>query len=165
MNLHAPGRHHHHHTRLHIPKWLPIFFIFIFIAHVLFVEWSGEVRSITYSADAKSVSVVYRVTLYGTDAEVQQYSYFHLFSSNLLIFIVLEIINSQLSKQSRIFHYMYSVLCICIFYLKMNEWDAMNYHFFSVNLEFSCPKMGKPHWFGSIFCDLGVHQKTYTTVS
>lgn len=36
----------------------------------LFVEWSGEVRSITYSADGKSVSVVYRVTLYGTDAEV-----------------------------------------------------------------------------------------------
>ncbi|KAL0326455.1 UNVERIFIED_CONTAM: DNA repair -like protein 1, mitochondrial [Sesamum radiatum] len=32
-------------------------------------EWSGEVRSITYSADGKSVSVVYRVTLYGTDAE------------------------------------------------------------------------------------------------
>lgn len=63
------------------------FFIF-FIAHVLFVEWSGEVRSITYSTDAKSVSVVYRVTLYGTDAEVQQYSYFHFFSSNLLIFSV-----------------------------------------------------------------------------
>ncbi|GAU45688.1 hypothetical protein TSUD_268200 [Trifolium subterraneum] len=34
-------------------------------------QWSGEVRNITYSADAKSVSVVYRVTLYGTDAEVQ----------------------------------------------------------------------------------------------
>lgn len=37
---------------------------------LLIVEWSGEVRSITYSADGKSVSVVYRVTLYGTDAEV-----------------------------------------------------------------------------------------------
>ncbi|KAG2398281.1 hypothetical protein LR48_Vigan08g214000 [Vigna angularis] len=33
-------------------------------------EWSGEVRNITYSADSKSVSVVYRVTLYGTDAEI-----------------------------------------------------------------------------------------------
>ncbi|XP_051124385.1 DNA repair RAD52-like protein 1, mitochondrial [Andrographis paniculata] len=33
-------------------------------------EWSGEVRSITYSADGKTVSVVYRVTLYGTDAEI-----------------------------------------------------------------------------------------------
>lgn len=33
-------------------------------------EWSGEVRSISYSADGKTVSVVYRVTLYGTDAEV-----------------------------------------------------------------------------------------------
>uniref|UniRef100_A0A7N0ZX19 DNA repair RAD52-like protein 1, mitochondrial n=1 Tax=Kalanchoe fedtschenkoi TaxID=63787 RepID=A0A7N0ZX19_KALFE len=33
-------------------------------------EWSGEVRNITYSADGKSVSVVYRVTLYGVDAEV-----------------------------------------------------------------------------------------------
>ncbi|KAL1555734.1 DNA repair RAD52-like protein 1, mitochondrial isoform X1 [Salvia divinorum] len=33
-------------------------------------EWSGEVRSITYSADGNSVSVVYRVTLYGTDAEI-----------------------------------------------------------------------------------------------
>jgi hypothetical protein len=33
-------------------------------------EWSGEVRSIVYSSDGKSVSVVYRVTLYGTDAEV-----------------------------------------------------------------------------------------------
>ncbi|XP_044474543.1 DNA repair RAD52-like protein 1, mitochondrial isoform X2 [Mangifera indica] len=32
-------------------------------------EWSGEVRNITYSANGKSVSVVYRVTLYGTDAE------------------------------------------------------------------------------------------------
>ncbi|EXC32487.1 hypothetical protein L484_012654 [Morus notabilis] len=33
-------------------------------------EWSGETRSITYSPDGKSVSVVYRVTLYGTDAEI-----------------------------------------------------------------------------------------------
>lgn len=33
-------------------------------------EWSGEVRNITYSVDGKSVSVVYRVTIYGTDAEV-----------------------------------------------------------------------------------------------
>ncbi|KAE9620156.1 hypothetical protein Lalb_Chr01g0000171 [Lupinus albus] len=33
-------------------------------------EWSGEVRNITYSPDSKSVSVVYRVTLYGTDAEI-----------------------------------------------------------------------------------------------
>ncbi|XP_068648870.1 DNA repair RAD52-like protein 1, mitochondrial [Aristolochia californica] len=37
-------------------------------------EWSGEVRSITYSADGKSVSVVYRVTLYGTDAEIYRES-------------------------------------------------------------------------------------------
>ncbi|KVH88062.1 hypothetical protein Ccrd_024553 [Cynara cardunculus var. scolymus] len=33
-------------------------------------EWSGEVRRIDYSADGKSVSVTYRVTIYGTDAEV-----------------------------------------------------------------------------------------------
>lgn len=33
-------------------------------------EWSGEVRSIVYSSDGKSVSVVYRVTLHGIDAEV-----------------------------------------------------------------------------------------------
>lgn len=39
------------------------------------LEWSGEVRNITYSADAKSVSVVYRVTLYGTDAEVPTYHF------------------------------------------------------------------------------------------
>uniref|UniRef100_A0A0E0CB14 Uncharacterized protein n=1 Tax=Oryza meridionalis TaxID=40149 RepID=A0A0E0CB14_9ORYZ len=32
-------------------------------------EWSGEVRSIVYSSDGKSVSVIYRVTLHGTDAE------------------------------------------------------------------------------------------------
>ncbi|XP_077249677.1 cobalt ion binding protein isoform X2 [Tasmannia lanceolata] len=37
-------------------------------------EWSGEVRSVTYSADGKSVSVVYRVTLYGTDAEIYRES-------------------------------------------------------------------------------------------
>ncbi|XP_059633025.1 DNA repair RAD52-like protein 1, mitochondrial [Cornus florida] len=37
-------------------------------------EWSGEVRSITYSADGNSVSVVYRVTLYGTDAEMYRES-------------------------------------------------------------------------------------------
>lgn len=37
-------------------------------------EWSGEVRSITYSADGKSVSVVYRVTLYGIDAEIYRES-------------------------------------------------------------------------------------------
>lgn len=45
-----------------------------FLYHLSIAEWSGEVRSITYSADGKSVSVVYRVTLYGTDAEV----YIHL---------------------------------------------------------------------------------------
>ncbi|KMZ66207.1 Cobalt ion binding protein [Zostera marina] len=33
-------------------------------------EWSGEVRSVVYSPDGKSVTVVYRVTLYGTDAEI-----------------------------------------------------------------------------------------------
>ncbi|ERM99745.1 DNA repair RAD52-like protein 1, mitochondrial [Amborella trichopoda] len=37
-------------------------------------EWSGEVRGITYSADGKSVSVIYRVTLYGTDAEIYRES-------------------------------------------------------------------------------------------
>ncbi|GMI89831.1 radiation sensitive 52-1, Organellar DNA-Binding protein 1 [Hibiscus trionum] len=37
-------------------------------------EWSGEVRNITYSADGKSVSVVYRVTLYGSDAEIYRES-------------------------------------------------------------------------------------------
>ncbi|MQM07350.1 hypothetical protein Taro_040189, partial [Colocasia esculenta] len=36
--------------------------------------WSGEVRNIIYSADGKSVSVVYRVTLYGTDAEIYRES-------------------------------------------------------------------------------------------
>ncbi|KAI3767535.1 hypothetical protein L2E82_17727 [Cichorium intybus] len=33
-------------------------------------EWSGEVRSINYSTDGKSVSVTYRVTIYGVDAEI-----------------------------------------------------------------------------------------------
>ncbi|CAL4953435.1 unnamed protein product [Urochloa decumbens] len=33
-------------------------------------EWSGEVRNIVYSSDGKSVSVVYRVTLHGIDAEI-----------------------------------------------------------------------------------------------
>ncbi|KAJ6848405.1 DNA repair RAD52-like protein 1, mitochondrial [Iris pallida] len=37
-------------------------------------EWSGEVTSIVYSADGKSVTVVYRVTLYGTDAEIYRES-------------------------------------------------------------------------------------------
>nr|XP_043617580.1 DNA repair RAD52-like protein 1, mitochondrial [Erigeron canadensis] len=33
-------------------------------------EWSGEVRNVVYSADGKSVTVTYRVTIYGTDAEI-----------------------------------------------------------------------------------------------
>uniref|UniRef100_A0A1J3HIG1 DNA repair RAD52-like protein 1, mitochondrial n=1 Tax=Noccaea caerulescens TaxID=107243 RepID=A0A1J3HIG1_NOCCA len=33
-------------------------------------EWSGEVRSVNYSPNGETVTVVYRVTLYGTDAEV-----------------------------------------------------------------------------------------------
>ncbi|KAG6483754.1 DNA repair RAD52-like protein 1, mitochondrial [Zingiber officinale] len=33
-------------------------------------EWSGEIRNIVYSADGGSVTVVYRITLYGTDAEI-----------------------------------------------------------------------------------------------
>ncbi|XP_020248180.1 DNA repair RAD52-like protein 1, mitochondrial [Asparagus officinalis] len=37
-------------------------------------EWSGEIRSIVYSADGKSVTVVYRVTLFGTDAEIYRES-------------------------------------------------------------------------------------------
>ncbi|KAG0500951.1 hypothetical protein HPP92_001023 [Vanilla planifolia] len=37
-------------------------------------EWSGEVRNIVYSADGKSVTVVYRVTLHGTDAEIYRES-------------------------------------------------------------------------------------------
>ncbi|XP_039138598.1 DNA repair RAD52-like protein 1, mitochondrial [Dioscorea cayenensis subsp. rotundata] len=37
-------------------------------------EWSGEVRNIVYSPDGKSVSVVYRVTIYGTDAEIYRES-------------------------------------------------------------------------------------------
>lgn len=37
-------------------------------------EWSGEVRNITYSPDGKSVTVVYRVTLHGTDAEIYRES-------------------------------------------------------------------------------------------
>ncbi|KAH9618431.1 hypothetical protein KSS87_017972 [Heliosperma pusillum] len=37
-------------------------------------EWTGEVRNITYSPDGKTVSVVYRVTLHGTDAEISRES-------------------------------------------------------------------------------------------
>ncbi|KAK1433403.1 hypothetical protein QVD17_10313 [Tagetes erecta] len=37
-------------------------------------EWSGEVRSIVYSADGKYVTVTYRVTIYGTDAELYRES-------------------------------------------------------------------------------------------
>ncbi|KAK4256386.1 hypothetical protein QN277_009260 [Acacia crassicarpa] len=37
-------------------------------------EWSGEVRNISYGADGKTVSVVYRVTIYGTDAEIYRES-------------------------------------------------------------------------------------------
>ncbi|KNA05357.1 hypothetical protein SOVF_191090 [Spinacia oleracea] len=37
-------------------------------------EWSGEVRNVTYSPDGKSVTVVYRVTLHGTDAEIYRES-------------------------------------------------------------------------------------------
>jgi hypothetical protein len=32
--------------------------------------WSGEVRSIVFSADGSTVSVVYRVTIKGSDGEV-----------------------------------------------------------------------------------------------
>ncbi|KAG4974636.1 hypothetical protein JHK87_031457 [Glycine soja] len=34
-----------------------------------FTKWFGEFQNITYSADAKFVSIVYRVILYGTDVE------------------------------------------------------------------------------------------------
>ncbi|XP_020589727.1 DNA repair RAD52-like protein 1, mitochondrial [Phalaenopsis equestris] len=37
-------------------------------------EWSGEIRNIVYSADGKAVTVIYRVTLYGTDAEIYRES-------------------------------------------------------------------------------------------
>ncbi|KAF8062121.1 hypothetical protein N665_1204s0010 [Sinapis alba] len=37
-------------------------------------EWSGEVRSVTYSPDGNTVTVAYRVTLYGTDAEIYRES-------------------------------------------------------------------------------------------
>lgn len=68
MNLHAPGIILFTFTFFFSNAILPILDFHHKI--IIFVEWSGEVRSITYSADAKSVSVVYRVTLYGTDAEV-----------------------------------------------------------------------------------------------
>ncbi|PKU87691.1 DNA repair RAD52-like protein 1, mitochondrial [Dendrobium catenatum] len=37
-------------------------------------EWSGEIRNIVYSADGKAVTVIYRVTLHGTDAEIYRES-------------------------------------------------------------------------------------------
>lgn len=48
-------------------------------------EWSGEVRSVTYSPDGNTVTVAYRVTLYGTDAEVSPSSLPYMFDvlSNL----------------------------------------------------------------------------------
>ena len=58
------------------------------IMNWIVIEWSGEVRSITYSADAKSVSVVYRVTLYGTDAEV--YTFFMHCLSRFILYPVPE---------------------------------------------------------------------------
>lgn len=36
--------------------------------------WCGEVRSIAYSGDGRSVTVVYRVTLRGSDGEVYRES-------------------------------------------------------------------------------------------
>lgn len=75
MNLHAPGM-----LKMDL-FWLKELHFLILLAFLDLIaksvwcsnycaEWSGEVRNITYSADGKSVSVVYRVTLYGTDAEV-----------------------------------------------------------------------------------------------
>ena len=75
MNLHAPGM-----LKMEL-FWLKELHSLLLLAlqdfktkslwcSTYWAEWSGEVRNITYSADGKSVSVVYRVTLYGTDAEV-----------------------------------------------------------------------------------------------
>ncbi|KAF8768516.1 hypothetical protein HU200_007551 [Digitaria exilis] len=50
-------------------KYIPWHIVNKFSNYML-PEWSGEVRSIVYSSDGKSVSVFYRVTLHGIDAEV-----------------------------------------------------------------------------------------------
>ncbi|XP_023643288.1 DNA repair RAD52-like protein 1, mitochondrial isoform X1 [Capsella rubella] len=63
MNMHAPG--------LLNPSCSFGFLVFdIFVCDSMFTEWSGEVRSVTYSPDGNTVTVAYRVTLYGTDAEI-----------------------------------------------------------------------------------------------
>lgn len=73
LNLHAPGTYT---VYLSIYHYVIVFLIFQFmLPSMLMLEWSGEVRNITYSPDARSVSVVYRVTLYATDAEVGTYHF------------------------------------------------------------------------------------------
>ena len=80
LNIHAPGK------LIIIRIFVSLFFdglsseglncqgvTFLVLSSIILqsiTEWSGEVRSIVYSSDGKSVSVVYRVTLHGIDAEV-----------------------------------------------------------------------------------------------
>ena len=73
MNLHASGLLYMDDCLSLNPLKLAQLFVlpsFCVSSHINFAEWSGEIRSVSYSPDGKSVSVVYRVTLYGTDAEV-----------------------------------------------------------------------------------------------
>jgi len=81
LNIHAPGK-----LLVIIRIFVSLFFYglsseglncqgvtFLVLSSIILqsiTEWSGEVRSIVYSSDGKSVSVVYRVTLHGIDAEV-----------------------------------------------------------------------------------------------
>jgi len=67
MNMHAPGLLN---PLLFFWGSLLGFGFDILVYYSLFSEWSGEVRSVTYSPDGNTVTVAYRVTLYGTDAEV-----------------------------------------------------------------------------------------------
>jgi hypothetical protein len=57
-----------------IKAWSDVVYLYCGIeisneVHEIGTGWSGEIRSITFAADSSTVSVVYRVTIRGSDGE------------------------------------------------------------------------------------------------
>jgi hypothetical protein len=58
-----------------VKAWSEVVYLYCAIeisneVHEIGTGWSGEIRSITFAADSSTVSVVYRVTIRGSDGEV-----------------------------------------------------------------------------------------------
>ena len=130
-------------------------FLYVFVCNgYIYIGWCGEVRGISFSADGRFVTVIYRVTIKGSDGEVcynnkffgffypflhvynQVYMIFFLFlldSNHVCIFCIINLLFSSLTPYIQFFLSFLILVCI----INLLFWNLMMCYMFPLDSNMS----------------------------